>query len=72
MGQEEVINFLLEIKRPVSRAYIAECLNAHPCQVSKILNKLLKHNEIKIISLDYKESQAKYKVNRRMREYYIG
>ena len=49
MGQGEVIDFLKDCDKPVTRREIAEGIDCDPIKVSHILPKLLKTKEIDFI-----------------------
>jgi hypothetical protein len=75
MGQSEIIDCLNEAKKPLSRAEIAERLQANLCQVSHHLAKLIIHQEIKIIEIDRIKAKEFFNNKapaRRMRLYYTN
>lgn len=49
MGQGEVIDFLKECDKPVTRREIAEGINCDPISISHIIPKLLKSKEVDFI-----------------------
>jgi len=74
MGQEDIYNVLKKHNKPLTRTQIAEELNEHPCKISKIIKKLLLHNEIKCIEISRLEAQTllnNQNHKRRLRLYYI-
>lgn len=71
IGQSEVIKFLEKQKKPLIRSEIAEALKERPGKISFILSKLIEHEEIEYIQLDYKESQKKYGLKRRTKVYFL-
>ncbi len=74
MGQSEVIDFLKECEKPVTRRQIAEGIDCDPIKVSKILPKLLKSNEVDFI--EYAREQASqlvgYILLRRTRFFFLS
>jgi len=76
MGQGEVLKVLERYKnKPLSRIQIAELLNENPCRVSHHLQKLVFHQEVKIIEISRIQAKDYFKGNaptRRMRLYYIS
>ena len=74
MGQFEICELLKNYKKPLPRFMIARLLNEDPNKVSKLLNKLLDHNEIKCIEIDRIEAKKLFGDNspyRRLRLYYL-
>ena len=72
MSQEEVIDLLERIKKPLSRGEIASKLNQDLSQVSHALMRLVKFHEVKIIEINSEQSLELYHCKRRMRLYYTG
>jgi|TARA_B100000315_G_scaffold110119_1_gene100982 hypothetical protein len=52
VGQQEVIDVLQKSNKPLSRSQIAKILKVNEVLISRILNTLLKFDEIKCIELD--------------------
>ena len=71
MGQAEVIDCLEQAKKPLARSEIALRIKVNPQHISHILNKLLKHEEIKCMEIDRHQAKKFYNVCRRMMLYYI-
>ena len=71
MGQEDIIICLKKLKKPLSRSDIAKQTGINPIHVSHLLNKLLKHKEIKCMEIDRHQATKFYNVKRRMLLYYI-
>ena len=74
MSQEDIYNLLIKHKEPLPRFKIAEILKENPCKVSKHINTLLTHNEIKCIEISRTEARKMFKGivhYRRLRLYYI-
>ena len=71
MAQDEVINLLEQVKKPLSRAEIADKLSMDKIRVSHALQRLFKAKEIKVIEIDRHQALEKYKSKRRMRLYYL-
>jgi len=78
MGQQEVIDFLMEQDKPVSRGQISNGMDLEPTYVSHILNKLLKWKEIECIEVNRNQAikllklKSPFKGVRRRRFYYIS
>ena len=74
IGQQEIIEILEKHNKPISRREIAEELNIPAQIVSRHIQKLLLHNEIKCIEIDRNQARAYFKErlpSRRMRLYYL-
>ena len=71
MGQEEIIVCLTKEKKPLARKEIAKQTGINPIHVSHLLNKLLKHKEIKCMEIDRHQAKKFYNVKRRMLLYYV-
>lgn len=80
MGQQEVMDVLQEATEPLGRLEIAEAMDGEvdPARVSKCLQRLLRHNEIKCIEISQAQAMKReiylkngLKAKRRMRLYYI-
>ena len=74
MGQSEILEILGKMNKPLSRSEIATLLNEDANHVSHHLQKLIIHQEIKIIEIDRIQAKAFFKgkaPSRRMRLYYI-
>lgn len=73
MSQEEVIDLLEKVKKPMSAREISEALDIAFALVSCNIKKLVKANEIKIIELTREEAAERYhstNFKRRMRLFY--
>ena len=74
MGQAEIIEVLLDSKKPLNRGQIAEIIGVDPIKVSHSLKKLLDWNEIECVEVDRNKSAELLNSKsplRRMRFYYI-
>lgn len=71
LGQFEVITILQKAKKPLSRIEIAEQLKEDAIKISHIIQRMLKHNEVKCIEINRKQAQKHYNCKRRMRIYYV-
>ena len=74
MGQEDVIDILKKMGRPMSRREIAELLECSAETVSHIISRLKKFNEICEVEIDRKEAYNYHKdckVHRRMKLYFL-
>lgn len=71
MGQAEIIEYLKEARRPVSRNELAMGLNEKPNKITDRLTTLLIHKEIQCIEISRKEAMKLYRCKRRMRLYYL-
>ncbi len=74
MGQGEVFKVLEKSEVPMSRDQIAKVIDELPVNVSKIINLLLKHNDIKCVEMDrYQSAKLLNWANpiRRTRFYYV-
>ena len=71
MGQEEVMEVLEGLKRPVAISEIAEMLpELNKKRIHVILTCLMKFDEVKCIEIPRDLSMKMYHVKRRMRLYY--
>jgi hypothetical protein len=73
MSQEEVVELLEKVKKPLSAREISEALDIAFALVSCNIKKLVKANEIKIIELTREEAAERYhstNFKRRMRLFY--
>lgn len=71
MSQAQIINLLLETKRPMFRTEIAVALNLSPALITKRLARLLKFKEISFIEINGRTAWEKYKIKRRTRLYFV-
>jgi len=71
MSQAEVIDCLKKHKRKMSRTEIAIATGIGACNVSVLLNKLIKFNEVLFEEIDRIEAEKKFGVKRRMKLFYL-
>lgn len=74
IGQGEVFKVLEKSEVPMSRDQIAKKIDELPVNVSKIINLLLKHKDIKCVEMDrYQSAKLLNWINpiRRTRFYYV-
>lgn len=71
MGQEDIIKLLEKETKPLTRKEIAELLEENASKISRILQTLLKFNEINYIEIDRKEAMKSYGCKRRMKKYFL-
>lgn len=71
MGQAEVFDVLKNSNVPLSSREIASILNTEEFKVTKILNVLIRFNEVETMDLNKELSMKFYKCKRRMRLYYV-
>lgn len=71
-----MINILQKAKKPMSRTEITiilqeKILKQEAIKVSHLIQKMLKHNEIKCMEINRKQAIKHYGCKRRMRIYYV-
>lgn len=71
MSQQDVMDALEKIGKPVSRGEIAKFLKQDIVLVSHSIARLVKGNDIKIIEINREQAMKIYKCKRRMRLYYL-
>jgi len=73
IGQAEVIDFLKECEKPVTRKEIADGLDCDPIKVSHILQDLLKFKEVDFIEQprDKASKLVGYYLSRRTRFFFL-
>ena len=72
MGQQEVINFLIKQKNPLSSGEIARLMNESPSKINHLLRVLLKFGDIKAIEINRFEAIKRCGSRRRMSLYYFN
>lgn len=73
IGQAEVVDFLKECEKPVTRKQIAEGIDCDPILVSHILNNLLRFKEVDFIEhpRDKASELVGYMLLRRTRFFFL-
>jgi hypothetical protein len=74
MSQEEILEVLEQENRPLSRQEICRKLDDCGPKVSHLINKLIKHNEVKFFEIDRETAKNIFGSKaplRRMKLYYI-
>ena len=74
MGMGDVVECLEKQDKPISRREIAQILDCNPCNVSHLIQRLLKQGAIKCVEYDRMQTAKALglkKVIRRTRFYYV-
>jgi len=72
MSQQDVIEILEKMNKPLSVSDIAKMINDDVYKISKELTRMLKYNEVAFIEIDRFEAMEKYNCKRRMRLWFIN
>jgi hypothetical protein len=74
MGQQEIMNILEELNRPVSKREICELLDECGIKINHILARMIKGGEVSYKELDRDKAREMFKdkpPSRRIRLYYL-
>jgi len=72
MSQQNILDVLEKIGKPISVSEIAKLIDDECYKISKQLRRMLKYNEVCFVEIDRDEAMERYKCKHRMRLWIIN
>ena len=72
MSQQNILDVLEKIGKPISVSEIAKLIDDECYKISKQLRRMLKFNEVCFVEIDKDEAMKRYKCKHRMRLWIIN